>query len=117
MPRYDFKCGHCGTELEVVRPMCDSDKPWKCTCGKQMKRVFGNFRIGGCTEYHRPLVSDSLAVNPCQIEEHKKMFPDIPMTGEGQPVFTNYKQHNDYLEKTGFIKERQKIRSKGKKIR
>jgi len=117
MPRYDFKCEHCGTELEVVRPMSDSDKPWKCTCGKYMKRLISVPMIGGCTEYHRPLVSDSLAVSPDQIEEHKRYFPDVEVTKEGQPVFTNYKQHDSYLKKTGFVKHPQKIKNRGKKIR
>ncbi len=117
MPRYDFKCEYCGVQIEVVRPMSEGDQPWKCTCGKQMKRLFTAPKIGGCTEYYKPLVSDSLAVNPEQIPEHKRHFPDVEITPAGQPVFTNYKQHNNYLKKTGFVKHPQKIKNKGKKIR
>jgi len=65
---------------------------------------------------NRPLVSDSLAVAPQQVEEHRRTFPDIPLTKEGQPVFTNYKQHENYLKKTGFVKLKSKVKRKGVRI-
>lgn len=112
MPRYSFICSKCWAVAEVTRPMKDSDLPQYCTCGYEMNRDFQADlpMTGGCTEYRRPLVSDSLAVPVHQIEEHKQLFPDVPLTKEGQPVFTNYKQHDDYLNKTGFTKVRKKIK-------
>ena len=38
---YVFKCKHCRTEKEVVRPMADAHKRQKCDCGKYMQRVYG----------------------------------------------------------------------------
>lgn len=110
MPSYCFTC-KCGQKIEVVRPMADANKPWKCFCGKPMARDFQTEHVfTGSKDYSKALVSDSLAVHPDQIPEHKKQFPNIDMTPEGQPIFTNYRQHQDYLDKTGFQKLPQKIR-------
>lgn len=72
--------------------------------------------IQGGREYHRPIHSDSLAINPNQRKQHEKMFPNIPIDGEGRPVFTNYRDHDNYLKATGFIKQTQRIKKHGKRI-
>lgn len=68
-----------------------------------MRRVY-SFSPAGVRDYKTPLISQSLAMNPSQIAEHKKHFPDVEVTPDGCPVFTNYRQHDEYLEKTGFVK-------------
>jgi hypothetical protein len=87
-----------------------------CDCGALMKRKFG-FRVsaGRKQRYARPIISDSLAVSPDQIPEHRKMFPDIEVTAEGQPVFDNFTDHEAYLKKCNIQKLPQKIRRKGKR--
>jgi hypothetical protein len=70
----------------------------------------------GRRSYHRPIVSDSLAINPEQIPEHKKTFPDIKVTPEGQPVFDNYSDHEKYLKKCNIEKVPQKKKKRGRKI-
>jgi hypothetical protein len=83
----------------------------KCTCGTNMNRDFAAdlpFASGG--DYHRPIISDSLAISPEQIAEHKQLFPDVQVTPEGQPVFDSFKKHDDYLKATGFRKKRQRRR-------
>jgi len=117
MPRYTFKCPECDTKLEVVRRMADASKPWKCVCGAVMDRDFQSdlpMRTPSGKHYCRPIVSDSLAIMPNQIAEHRKEFPNIQVTPEGQPVFDNYSDHEKYLKRTGFRKARQKIRRKPK---
>jgi len=114
MPEYKFACD-CGNRESVIWPMKDSGKILKCSkCGQDMYREY-NFSIGGDT-YSKPIVSDSLAISPEQIPEHRQHFPDVEVTPEGQPVFENYKQHESYLQKTGFVKERQKLKPKGKRV-
>jgi hypothetical protein len=66
--------------------------------------------------YAKPIVSDSLAVSIDQIAEHRRQFPDIKMTDQGQPVFDKYSTHEAYLEKTNFKKDPAKIRRRVKKI-
>jgi hypothetical protein len=79
-----------------------------------MGRDFAAEGGGGYTtgEYGRDLVSNSLAMSPLQIAEHKRMFPDIEVRPDGRPVFKNFKQHDNYLRKTGFKKVRQKTKAK-----
>lgn len=53
-------------------------------------------------------VSASLAINPSQIEEHQKTFPGVDVLPDGQIHFTSFKQHDEYLKKSGFVKQTQK---------
>jgi putative FmdB family regulatory protein len=112
MPTYCFVCPECGFTGETVRPLKEYYKPFKCSeCKTEMVRDYQAeaVNISG-RDYRRPIVSDSLAISPEQIAEHKQLFPDIQVTSEGQPVFDNYSQHNKYLEKTGFRKKRKRRR-------
>jgi len=114
MPEYKFACD-CGHRQSVIWSMNKSKNILCCPeCGNSMYREY-NFSVGGGT-YSKPIVSDSLAISPEQIPEHRKHFPDVEVTPEGQPVFDNFKKHEDYLQKTGFVKERQKLKPKGKRI-
>ena len=41
MPRYDYRCPVCGTQIEIERPMQFSDDPVVCECRMaEMQRVF-----------------------------------------------------------------------------
>jgi hypothetical protein len=56
--------------------------------------------------------SESLAINPDQIAEHRKHFPDVDVLPNGVIHFTSFKQHDNYCEKTGFAKQTQKLKPK-----
>jgi putative FmdB family regulatory protein len=116
---YCFVCPDCGEEIEIVRPMSEAELPLQCrTCKQEMRRDYSAESVNaGDKEYFHPIHSDSLAIMPSQVEEHRKKFPDVPLDGQCRPVFTSYKQHDKYLEKTGFAKQRQRIRKKGRKIK
>ncbi len=118
MQFYTFNCPNCNASGEFLRSMKETDRPLRCgLCGTIMNRNFqADLVNAGNKNYRKPLVSDSLAINPEQIQEHKKLFPDVEVTPQGQPVFNNYQQHQKYLDKTGFVKRRQKIKPRGKKI-
>jgi len=60
-------------------------------------------------------ISDSLAISPDQIKEHREQFPDIDVLPDGRIRFTSFRQHDKYLKKTGFRKVPQKIKKLGKK--
>ena len=119
MPRYSFLCPECGRTEEIVRHMANSSNSAWCRCGCEMNRDFQaeNVMVGaGRRSYSKPIVSDSLAILPDQIPEHRKMFPNIEVTKEGQPVFDNYSDHEAYLKKCNFEKVPQKKKKRGKKI-
>lgn len=60
-------------------------------------------------------ISESLAINPDQIKEHHEKFPDVDVLPDGRIKFTSFRQHDKYLEKTGFTKISQKTKKLGKK--
>ena len=115
--RYDFSCPECGVVKEVVRMVSEVGEPVMCGCGTQMRQKY-SFKVGPTRKqrYYRPIVSDSLAISPDQITEHRKMFPDIEVTPEGQPVFDNLVDHENYLQKCNIQKLPQRKRFSGKKI-
>ena len=44
MPIYEYYCGACGQEFEVLRPVSRSSEPANCgTCGKPGERQLSNF--------------------------------------------------------------------------
>lgn len=114
MPQYNFACD-CGHKQSVIWSMSRSGELLKCSeCGKQMYREY-NFHTPK-DSYSRPIVSDSLAINPDQIPEHRKHFPDVEVLPDGRPVFDNFRKHDNYLKKTGFKKSRQKTKRRGERI-
>jgi len=118
MKPYTFGCNVCGRVIENdICPFDDDNKRIYSTecCGEHMQRLMGeakHWNINGGT-YIRTKYSDSLAVSVAQIDEHKTTFPDIKVDSQGRPGFDTVKQHDDYLNQTGFVKATQKIRSKG----
>ncbi len=121
MPLYEYECPECGDRGELVAPMKDKiPETVRCTnsilnCHGTMHRIYG-FRTPA-DSYSKPLISDALAVHPSQIAEHRGMFPDIKVHSDGRPEFTSFKQHEKYLEATGFVKQPQKKRRTLKKIK
>ncbi len=119
MPMYTYKCFHCGVSVEVAKPMTEYDRAEQCEkCSRIMLRDFKtDLPHASADRYDTPIVSDSMAVSVDQIAEHKRAFPDIQITKEGQPVLDNYKQHQDYLDKCGFAKMPKKKQARGTKIK
>lgn len=115
MPLYEFRCSNCDAVEGIVCRMSDDiPETLPCKCTGEKHRIYG-FHTPQ-ERYYKPLISDSLAMNPDQIAEHRRMFPDIKVHPDGRPEFTGFKQHDEYLEKTGFHKIKQKKRRKLKKI-
>jgi len=111
LPIYTYCCEVCGEQKEIIHSMNETKVP-KC-CGKKMQRDFqADIPNAGNRDYSRPIVSDSLAINPSQRTEHEQMFPNIKLDNECRPIFDNYQAHEDYLKKTGFVKTPQRKRRK-----
>jgi len=118
MPLYSFRCPKCENKEERIHAMQDADKRCMCTeCGVKMNRDLQAdvpFMSGG--DYgSRTIHSDSLAISPSQREEHLKTFPDIKLDSQCRPIFDNYYDHQNYLDKCNIIKERKKVKSKTRK--
>ncbi len=116
MPR-DLSTGLClneaifeGADDRKLCPVCGT--PLNLTL--HQTRNDGTLQVMGA-EYKTPIHSDSLAISPDQVAEHKKKFPNIEIDDQCRPVFTHQKTHQKYMDKCGIRKQTQKIgRGKGK---
>jgi len=110
MPCYCFFCPDCSKSVELVLHISEVSNEHKCECGGTLRQDYRakNIHDVGDRQYHTPIHSDALAINPDQIEEHRREFPDVKIDNEGRPVFETYTQHEAYLKKTGFQKLPQK---------
>lgn len=106
---HSYKCWDCGNEFES--PECEAPDCLKC--GSERTGV--DFRVGG-GNYEHPIHSDALAVHPSQRAEHEKNFSYIKLDGQNRPVFNNFIDHRNYLEKINMRKVPQKLRAEGKRI-
>lgn len=110
MAIHHFSCPECGTKIDDDTskgihkcPECGSDMSWDC----------GNVGINEGDYSH---TSSSLAINPCQIPTHRKLFPGIGVLPDGRIHFDAVKKQSDYLKKTGFDKKSQKTGRKSVRI-
>jgi len=109
MAEYTFICRDCKSvfvthEYQEHFPTCE-------VCGGRM-----NSKVGwGMAEGDYCHVSESLAINPNQTQEHRQTFPDVDVLPDGRLRFNSFRSHENYLRKTGFNKHPQKIRSKNVK--
>lgn len=119
MPFFNFKCDVCGFERDTLRGVSRIEEEVLCQeCGGSTT-VIGesennlNFVVdphAGGKFYPHEFHSDALGMAPSQVAEHKRLFPEIPIDSECRPVFTNFKDHDNYLTATGFSKQKQRVR-------
>ncbi len=108
MANHKFVCDDCKILIEDTStethlcPQCDVAMRWDLHIA-----IHGNYKT--------PVHSDSLAINPNQVAEHKKMFPNIELDGDCRPIFDNFQRHEAYLKKTGFVKMPKKLKTLGRK--
>ena len=115
MPTYIYSCSKCHAAKEDSCRMADKKESLPCECGSVMNRDFG---LEGPSKSNGDyeLISDSLAINPCQTKAHYKLFPDVVVLPDGRLKFNSFRNHDKYLDQTGFYKNRQKRTHKGKII-
>jgi predicted RNA-binding Zn-ribbon protein involved in translation (DUF1610 family) len=107
MAQHRFACETCYYEIFTD----DSKTPHVCpNCNAQMYWDLGNTIVSGGT-YKKKIVSEAMAISAGQADEHRRLFPGVELTpkdGSLCPTFTDFKTHEDYLKKTGFVKHPQK---------
>lgn len=109
MAVHNFVCDECNIVIHDT-----TTEIHKCSkCGKDMRWDI-NVAIHG--NYKRPVHSDSLAIHPSQRAEHERMFPNIRLDKQNRPIFDNFVDHENYLEKCNLVKHPQRMKPKGKKI-
>lgn len=110
MATHRFVCGMCGVVVEDT----NTKKTHRCPeCNAVMYWDLTGVGIAD-GDYHH--ISESLAIHPDQIPEHRQKFPNIDTLPDGRLHFTSAKQQEKYAEKCGFYKKRQKKKIKGTRI-
>lgn len=108
MPTYVYSCPNCQWLDEIVKPMSECTSNETCRqCGTVMERDYRAETPGvvsGATHNARPIHSDSLAILPDQVSEHRRLYPDIDLDGACRPIFTSVKQREKYLDARGVVK-------------
>lgn len=101
MPIYDYRCGTCGADFEEYAKVADYEKPSKCECGGDAPRMIGlpNTPMAG---YDRPIHSNAMGINPNQVAEVQKRFPDRKYDGTGARIFRNHHERGKALKAEGF---------------
>ena len=103
---YCFRCLACGYTAEVIRPMAECSNPEPCICGDEMCRDLRAEHSSVRADYSRPIVSESMAFDACDIAEHRRQFPDVEVKVDGRianPVLRNLTQKRAYLKGRGFL--------------
>ena len=120
MPLYGFQCPKCEKKTEELMSYSDLKKH-KATCGEcgiALDRDYtahGDVGIVGC-ETAKTFWSQSLAISPSQVQEHRELFPDVLVDSEGLVGFTSVKQREKYLEKIGMEKVPARTKATGERI-
>lgn len=115
MPIYCHVCEQCDHVFDKFRSMVDSDEVTLCPkCSGSTRRDWSaeHPMVRRTEDYAHPIHSDSLAMDPSQVAEHRRRFPNIKVDSECRPVFDNYVEHDKYLTACGLVKNTQKIRKR-----
>lgn len=106
MAIHTFICDNCeisikDTNTKIIHkcPVCGGDMRWDL-----------HFNGGQTGDYEH--ISQSLAISPKQIADHKKLFPNVDVLPDGRIRFTSFKQHNKYINRCGFYKHEKKLKPK-----
>ena len=97
---FDLLCKGCGYRIKDAK---DSDYrlvedqlrfPYCPTCGTIMYHA----THGANGDYNH--ISDSLAIHPDDIPEHRERFPGVEVLPDGRPKFTSPRQQEKYAKRS-----------------
>lgn len=110
MPVYCYKCAVCGLERDVFKHNCPTPGHFvragrfvRCRgCGGVAKRHYlGEQKNTDLVDRER--FSDSMGINPDQLELAKKTFPDSEYDSEGRLKIKNRKHKLYEMKRRGYI--------------
>ena len=75
-----------------------------CKCGTKMARdILAEHVASTDQEYQRPIYSDAAGVHPDQVPEHRRRFPDVPITDDGRVIFESHSKRKKHLKRVGLF--------------
>ena len=118
----EIVCGECGNKYKKVFQV----KKFRCPkCHGMMEEMWiedatlervtetGKAPQIMGTPYKKPIHSDALGIQPDQVAEHRKKFPNIELDNQNRPVFHNMPEHQDYMDKCGIVKQTSSNKKRG----
>ena len=104
MPVYLYKCLQCNELHSDIRQSRARNRAIKCECGGLAKRAI-SMEIPGDIElnYRHPVLSDAMGVSPGQVQEHRRRFPDIPITDDGRVICESHNKRKRILKELDFV--------------
>lgn len=107
MPVYTFKCSVCGHVHDEVRTIANRSLPSPCPqqqCDGAMERAMFLERTATPPEmeYSRPFLSEALGVDPSQINDAKRRFPDHKFHPDGRMIIESHKERKQVIKDLGF---------------
>ena len=101
MPLFDYRCEKCQSIEEKLLPKVQPSVPCK-VCGAVAKRMFSVGR-GSRSGEGRTIWSRSMGINPDQIPEMKKRFPDDNYRpSDGAMEINGYKHQKKIAQRLGM---------------
>ena len=110
MVTHRFVCDDCRVCVE------DTDTKIVHLCGKCGQEMRWDIKLG-CLDGDYTHISDSLAISPDQIAEHRAHFPDVNVLPDGRIEFDSVRQHSNYIDKCGFCKHSPKLKPKSERLK
>ena len=93
----------------------DEDDPTCKKCGEPNYLVYTNLKAYGGSGGDYNFSSQALAMQPSQVEAHKKLFPNVDVVN-GCPTFKSVRQREKYNNEIGVVKRPAKVKKRGKRI-
>jgi hypothetical protein len=81
-----------------------------------VKDLRANLPHAAPDSYARPIHSDALGIRSDQVEEHKRLYPDVQLDSQNRPILDSYRKHEAYMEKRGIVKQPALHQKRGTRI-
>lgn len=106
MPVYCFKCigcAHVQSEIRTIANRNEITKCEKCEIGVCSREMFAEGVHSTEMDYDKPILSDAMGVHPSQVQHHRRMHPDVPMTDDGRVIIKSHAEGKRIRARLGFF--------------
>jgi putative FmdB family regulatory protein len=102
MPVYIYRCGHCQHTQEAYRQVSQRHAPFACEiCTQPTKKIIAPVHSTEMN-YQKEILSDAMGVPAGQVNEHRKTFPNIPITDDGRVIVRSHAERKRFLKQLGM---------------
>lgn len=109
MPVYCYVCRNCDHRVERLLPVDGRNDPHTCPAcslgdhSVNMVRDLHAEQVHSTDqEYHTPVYSSSLGINPAQIPEALRTFPHHEYAPDGRMILRSHAQRKRVMKELGF---------------